>query len=140
MDQTNANEAYLDANRARVKAAITRVLSALFSECPAEPLAFLASNVNRTPLPAVLLEGHSKARGQDNGQYPQRQPVPDHLVAWDVAFEGYAPEEWTAGPTLSSSRTTASGAAGASGPTRPTWRGLLRVAEAFFQGTKNRRL
>ena len=109
MDQTSANEAYLDANRASVEAAIARALGALFNECPAEPLAFLASNINRTPLPAVLLESHSKARGRDNAQYPLRQPVPDHLVAWDVPFEGYAPEEWTHAVVLENDRERSSG-------------------------------
>ena len=53
------------------------------------------------PLP---LEGHIKARGQDNPSYPQRQPVPDELVPWGAPFPGYAPEAWTHPDVLSNNR------------------------------------
>eukprot|EP00966_Prymnesium_polylepis_P054893 1269025-Prymnesium_polylepis.1 len=119
----------LDVNRARVESAIRRALSALFGfhERPAErePLAVLASNIDQKSLPAVLLESHIKARGQDNGQYPQRQPVPDHLVAWDVAFEGYAPKEWTHAHVLDNDRERSSGA---------KWADPPHVARAGLEG------
>lgn len=39
----------------------------------------------------VTLPLHVKARSERGGGYPQRFPVPDHLVDWDTPYPGYAP-------------------------------------------------
>ena len=55
-------------------------------------------------LPCLQLEGHVKARGQDNPNYPTRQPVRDELVPWDMPFPDYSPEVWTHGDVLANNR------------------------------------
>jgi len=34
---------------------------------------------------------HTKARFEKPAEYPERFPVPDHLVGWDTEYSGYAP-------------------------------------------------
>ena len=46
-------------------------------------------------MPCLQLEGHIKARGQDNPSYPPRQPVRDELVPWEMPFSKYSPSAWT---------------------------------------------
>ena len=56
--------------------------------------------------PALL---HIKARSQENGAYPSRQPVADAEVPWDIALPGYAPAEWTHPSVLANSRELSTG-------------------------------
>ena len=59
--------------------------------------------------PNLQLEEHVKARGQDNPQYPRRQPVSDKVVAWGSAFPEYAPEAWTHQDVLANNRELSTG-------------------------------
>ena len=70
-----------------------------------EPMAASKGSLAVSP----LLEGHVKARGQDNPTYPQRQPVADHLVPWDATFPGYSPNAWTDPVVLANSRELSTG-------------------------------
>ena len=60
-------------------------------------------------LPCLQLEGHVKARGQDNPNYPPRQLVRDELVPWDIPFPAYAPEAWTHGDVRANDRELSTG-------------------------------
>ena len=60
-------------------------------------------------LPSLQLEGHVKARGQDNPSYPKRQSVSDELVPWDMPFPNYSPEAWTHGDVLANDREMSTG-------------------------------
>ena len=53
---------------------------------------------------SIVLEPHTKARGQDNPSYPKRQPVADDLVPWGARFPGYAPSSWTDATVLANDR------------------------------------
>lgn len=99
---------------------------------PEDPVAFLASAV-AAQVPSALvvdggrpradeqlsaaspphaplqLEGHIKARGQDNPLYPQRQPVGDDAVAWHVPFPDYEPVAWTHQEVLANDRELSTG-------------------------------
>ena len=53
---------------------------------------------------AVLLEGHIKARSQDNPSYPQRQSVSESCIPWDMSWSSYSPEMWTHDVVLANNR------------------------------------
>ena len=102
-------------NRTSVKQArkvqLEAYLRSVIAAAGAAPQALAAADVLRRflagpPAPALL---HVKARSQDNGEYPQRQPVADDEVPWDVALPGYAPAEWTHASVLANSRELSTG-------------------------------
>jgi ADP-ribose pyrophosphatase len=74
-----------------------------------------ASDAKGADVPASLfmlplqLEGHVKARGQDNSLYPQRQTVPDALVPWTLPFPSYEPVTWTHQDVLDNNRELSTG-------------------------------
>jgi ADP-ribose pyrophosphatase len=111
---------YHQGHRDRVEAALSTAVNALYSAMPKDPIAFLSNHFVGTaaahrvekpaPAPApVQHETHVAARGQDNPQYPERQPVPDSLVAWGEPFPDYSPETWTHADVLANDRELSTG-------------------------------